>query len=122
MMVTEEYYIDTFGGVAVDDLERRLIRASREVEALIGMPLDAVSSENEEAVKKAICAQVESSKALETSNLGNVRIGSFSMGGGTSQSKPKHVNQVLNHLYPTGYLYAGVTRYGNTHSKRPTDT
>lgn len=121
-MVTEEYYTDIFCGVAVDDLKRRLVRASHEVEALISMPLDAVSAENKEAVKKAICAQVESSKSLEASSLGNVRIGSFSMGGGASQSKPKHVNQVLNYLYPTGYLYAGVTRYGNTHSKRPTDT
>lgn len=115
--VNESYYQDTYRGEPVENFPYLLRRASEIVEEQTMYRLREESFERmpeatKDAVKRAICAQIEHMDQLggaeaESGALAGASLGKFSFSGpqGTEQSicSPK----TLRLLYPTGLLYRG---------------
>lgn len=122
--VTQEYYTDTFQGESVDnaDFPGLLQRASEIVEEMTVYRLTPVTfaamAENvQEAVKKAVCAQIEYLNANGGSEMDNgtdmqsVSLGKFSYtktsGVSASSGQSIYAPRAQRILLPTGLMYQG---------------
>lgn len=121
--VTYDYYNSVFLGESVDDTDfpGLLSRASEIVEEMCMYRISetnfqSLSSDVQDRVKKAICAQIEYLDAngggdLDTGNdfqsagLGKFSYTKASSADGTSQSL--YSPRALRYLFPTGLLYRG---------------
>ena len=121
--VTYDYYNSVFLGESVDDTDfpGLLSRASEIVEEMCMYRISetnfqSLSSDVQDRVKKAICAQIEYLDAngggdldmgndFQSAGLGKFSYTKASSADGTSQSL--YSPRALRYLFPTGLLYRG---------------
>lgn len=121
--VTQQYYNETFHGEPVDetDFPSLLVRAEEIVEELCmyrisESNLDKYSTDTQERIRKAVCAQIEYLDAnggsemdngsdLQSAGLGKFNYSKATSAGGETQSIYAPRAQRL--LVPTGLLYRG---------------
>lgn len=121
--VTYDYYNSVFLGESVDDADfpGLLSRASEIVEEMCMYRISetnfqSLSSDVQDRVKKAICAQIEYLDAngggdldmgndFQSAGLGKFSYTKASSADGTSQSI--YSPRALRYLFPTGLLYRG---------------
>ena len=127
--ITPEYYTDEYKGAdAGENLDRYIRRASDVIDQITGYALHGKNFEQlpqfiQDQVKKATAAQVEfyvvqgGAEEVDAGahDAGQVRVGSFSYGGGSSRGgaggrgEPARISPTaLGFLEPTGLLYRGL--------------
>lgn len=129
--VDREYYDNDYLGIPIDDADEFKRSSKRATEIVDGLTnyrikeLESMPEFIQTQVKKAACAQIEhyevnggyeSMKEME--GLGNVSLGPFSYGSGSSNTQSdSSTNEIsakaIDYLRPTGLLYSGVATHGH---------
>ncbi|HEM5195625.1 TPA: hypothetical protein U1312_000330 [Streptococcus suis] len=124
-MLTSDFYNDEYCGTQLDKgkFNELLKRSERKILALISLKKEQVDKLPDnvlEAVKMAICAQIEYlnaigvESAMGVTSVTQAKVGNFSYTDGKKATASANIGStgvspdVLDYLLPTGLLYKGV--------------
>jgi len=122
------YYLDTYGGdwpehLTSEDFAKYETRASLVIDSLTGSNIQAQGFENlhqlvQQAIKNAVCAQIEymlknGTDALHGVQPSSVHIGNFiyQVSSASNNGNNGISPEAILHLSSSGLLYQGVTAY-----------